>query len=265
MTANILVIDIERQGALMDDVWEGKQYNNWVGPGRVIEPSRTICFAYRWIGERKTHFVAEWDWDLPQDNTSPAPGGGHRLMIEAARDLLDEADYVVGWNSKNFDVKHLNAGFFNYGITRPMPHVDIDLMLQNKRAMLLPAKSLSYVTKLKGHAGKIKTDPKLRRRLRFSAGDDLAKAKREMERYNKRDVNETLAVYYDMRPWITGMNLGLYNEDGELQCPNCESTHLHRKGIQAGQSYAYQRYQCQNCGKPVKDTRMLTKTEVVGI
>src|SRR6185312_12569394 len=100
MTAKILVIDIERQGALLDEVWEGKQYNTWIGPERTIEPSRTICFAYRWVHEDTTKFVAEWDGDFEQDNTSATPGGGHFLMFRKAQELLSEADYVVGWNSK---------------------------------------------------------------------------------------------------------------------------------------------------------------------
>src|SRR5258708_5204658 len=143
MPAKTLILDIERQGALIDEVWEGKQYRNWIGPERAIEPSRTVCFAYRWEHEAKTRFAAEWQGDFEQDNTSPTPFGGHFFMIEKAHELLDQADYVVGWNSKSFDVKHLRASMYAYNLKPPSPHVDIDLMTECARNFAFPAKSLA--------------------------------------------------------------------------------------------------------------------------
>lgn len=265
MTAKILTLDIERQGALMDEVWEGRQYNTWIGPERVIEPSRTICLAYRWEHEGRTRFIAEWEGDLEQDNASPTPGGGHHNMIMQAHRLFDEADYIVGWNSKSFDVKHLRAAFYAYNLLPPSPHVDIDLMKQCASQFAFPAKSLAYVTKLKGMEGKLKTEKHLRRKLRYADGDVLHKARAAMRRYNIRDVNQTREVFHDMLPWLTGMNVGLYNVDGELRCSNCGSDNLHSRGTARRLSYAYGRYQCQDCGKWVKDTRSFAKTDLVGI
>lgn len=265
MTAKILTIDIERMEALIEG-WEGRQFNNWIGPNRTIEPSRTICFAYRWEHEGRTKFVAEWDDpSLEQDNTSVTPGGGHHNMIMQAHALLDEADYVVGWNSKGFDVKHLRFAFYAYDLLPPSPHIDIDLMKQFGSNFLAPAKSLAYVSKMKGFQGKLEAGSKLRRQLRYATGEELEKAKRAMRRYNIRDVHETRAVYHDMLPWIKGMNLGLFNESGEMQCPNCESTNLQRRGQRPALSYTYPRYQCNDCGKWTSGTKSFHKTELVGI
>lgn len=266
MSAKILVIDIERQSALLDEVWEGRQYDRWIGPNRVIEPSRTVCFAYRWLSEKRTGFVAEWEWDLPQDNTSPTPGGGHEQMILAGRDLMCEADYIVGWNSKHFDVKHLNAGFYAYGLMPPSPHIDIDLMLQSANKMALPAKSMAYVAKLRGMQGKLKNEPMLRRKLRYADGDVLLRAQRAYKRYNKRDVDQTVELYYDMLPWLSGMNLGLFEDDKDgILCSNCGSDHVTYQGLRANATFMYRRFQCQDCFKWGRDRKSFKSTMSVGI
>lgn len=268
MSAKILVLDIERQSALVDGVWEGKQYGSWIGPHRIIEPPRTICFAYRWLhwspGAR-TKFVAEWQFGQPQDNTSYQPGGGHLKMIEKAAALLDEADYVVGWNSKKFDVKHIRAGAWYYNLLPPSPAVDIDLMLQMNRLGTHYSKSMAHAAKVKGLEGKEDVMGQLWRDLRFGKGGVLREAQREMRIYNQRDVDQTAELYYDMLPWIRGLNLGLFSDDEEPQCPNCGSKNIHYRGLTSGLSYRYPRFQCQECGKWGRDTRSCSKVEVVGI
>lgn len=265
--AKILAIDIERQSALVDGVWEGKQYGSWIAPERVIEPPRTICFAYRWIDDpdHKTQFVAEWDGNLPQDNQSHTPGGGHQNMVEQAWDLLSTADYVVGYNSKNFDVKHLNTAFWYYDLTPPAPHVDIDLMKEIARNFNPYAKSMRYVAKAKAMEGKENTENGLWRTLRFGQGDVLRRAQRSMKRYNVRDVDQTVELYYDTRPWLRGMNLGLWAEDGEMHCTNCNSTHITKQGKRPNSTRMYQRFQCQACGKWLKDVHSIQAIDVTGI
>lgn len=268
MSAKILCLDIERQSGLVDGVWEGKQWGSWIAPNRLIEPPRTICFAYRWLHwkpDARTKFVAEWQGNLPQDNTSYTPGGGHRAMIEKAAELFDEADYVVGWNSKGFDVKHLRAAFWYYGILPPSPHVDIDLMLQLKRIAATYSKSMSFAATAKGLEGKASTPPGLWRDLRFAKGKALREAQRDMKIYNGRDVDQTLELFEDMRPWLNGLNLGLFTDDDEPQCPNCESKNIHYRGLTSGTSYRYPRFRCTECGKWGRDTRSESRVNVVGI
>lgn len=266
MSAKILVLDIERQSALVDGVWQlGSRGSSWINPSRIIEPSRTICFAYRWVGSDETQFVAEWDGGLPQDNTSAAPGGGHLKMIEKAHELFDEAHYIVGWNSKNFDIKHLKYHFWMYDMRPPSPHVDIDLMQQCTRNFAPMAKSLSYITKIKGMDGKLPTSGGLWSKLRWSTGDELRAAQREMKRYNINDVDETLAVYYDMRGWLSGMNVGLYTDDDEICCSNCGETHINYRGTAGNRTYKYKRFQCQKCGKWGRDSKSFESVASLGV
>jgi hypothetical protein len=266
VSAKILVLDIERQSALVDGVWQlGSRGSSWIDPSRIIEPSRTICFAYHWLGAEETEFVAEWDGQLPQDNTAAAPGGGHLKMIEKAHELFDAADYIVGWNSKNFDIKHLKYHMWAYNMMPPAPHVDIDLMQQCAKNFAPMAKSLAYITKIKGLEGKAETSKGLWPRLRRSTGDDLRAAQREMKGYNIQDVDQTTEVFYDMRGWLAGMNLGLYDEDGEICCSNCGSTHIQYRGWAGNRTYKYKRFQCKACGKWGRDSKSFQSVQTVGL
>jgi hypothetical protein len=266
LSAKILVLDIERQSALVDGVWQlGSRGSSWINPDRIIEPSRTICFAYHWIGSNATEFAAEWDGGMPQDNRSATPGGGHYAMIARAHALFDAADYVVGWNSKNFDIKHLKYHFWMYDMKPPSPHVDIDLMQQCSRNFAPMAKSLSYITKIKGMEGKASTTKGLWHALRWATGDELRAAQREMKLYNIQDVDQTVEVFYDMRGWLSGMNVGLYDDDGGIRCSNCGSDHIQYRGQAGNRTYKYKRFQCVACGKWGRDAKSFESVPSLGI
>ena len=144
MTPRIAVLDIERQSAIVDGIWELKQ-NGFISPNNLIEPARTICLAWKWLGEDKVNFAAEWQT------------GGHRRMVEKAHAVLDEADYVVGWNSKGFDCKHLRTEFIKAGLFPTSPHRDLDLMVVAKRHFGFMSNRLSYVAQELGAGQKLET------------------------------------------------------------------------------------------------------------
>ncbi|QSM01130.1 DnaQ-like DNA polymerase III subunit [Mycobacterium phage Nanosmite] len=272
MSAKILVLDIERQSALIDGVWDAKPQKSWIRPAQVVEPPRTICFAYKWIGEDKTRFEAEWMYPGEQDNTSVAPGGGHKVMIDKAHALLDEADYVVGYNSRYFDMGHLRTSFVAYDHLRnnpPSPWVDIDLYQQlNRVANGFFSRRLAYISEVLGLEGKEKTGGEdLWRTLRWAQGDVLRRAERKMKKYNIRDVDLTEELYYELRPWLTGLNVGLYEDDATdlVSCPNCGSGHLQYRGQAGNRTYIYRRFQCQDCGKWGRDRNSFKSVASLGI
>jgi hypothetical protein len=85
------------------------------------------------------------------------------------------------------------------------------------------------------------------------AGDD--KAWKEMKEYQIQDVNLLVDLYEKLRPWIKNHpSVPLYNflEEG---CVACGSLKLQRRGYEKTGSGAYQRFQCQNCGKWMKGAK----------
>ena len=251
MPARIVYLDIERQSGVADGIWELRQ-RNWLNPGQIIERPRTICFAWRWEGESETQFAAEWD------------RGGQKAMIAKAHQVLDEADFVVGWNSRNFDVKHLRTEMILHEMTPPSPHKDIDLMIQAKRAFGFLSNRMSYIAEQLGQKGKMETGgSELWKALRTAKGQELAQARQTMAEYNCRDVELTQELYMLMRPWLTGVNLPLYDdESGDLgpHCPACSSPRIQYRGVSRNTSYSYRRFQCQECGKWGRSTQSIAKT-----
>ncbi len=253
MSAKIVVLDIERQSAVVDGVWDLKQ-NGWISPSNLIEPARTICLAWKWLEDESVSFAAEWD------------RGGHKKMVEKAWEVLDEADYVVGWNSKGFDCKHLRTEFVKEGLTPPSPHRDIDLMMVAKRNFGFMSNRLSFVAQELGVGSKLSTGGgDLWRTLRYGKGQALKDAKQLMQAYNEQDVLLTEEVYHKLLPWVDGLNIPLYNQSEEVSCSNCGSTNIHYRGIQVAATRSYHRFQCQQCGKWGRENKCVNTVASSGV
>lgn len=248
MAARIAVLDIERQSGIADGIWELKQ-NGWLNPSQVVERPRTICFAYKWLGESDIHFHAEWD------------RGGAKGMVKKAHRVMDEADFIVGWNSKGFDIPHLRTEMIVHNLTPPSPHKDIDLMLQAKRHFKFLSNRMNEVAKMLDQKGKIATGGgDLWRRLRTSKGDDLREARQLMAEYNVRDVALTEELHTLMSPWLSGVNLAAYRDVDAPICPVCESENIQYRGLARTATRSYRRFQCQACGKWGRDTASVAGT-----
>lgn len=251
MSPRIAILDIERQSAIVD-VWDLKQ-SGYISPSNIIEPARTICFAWKWLDERKVNFAAEWN-------------GGHKKMVRKAWDVLDEADYVVGWNSKGFDCKHLRTEIIKEGLTPPSPHRDLDLMITAKRHFNFMSNRLSFVAQELGVGRKLDTGGgDLWKTLRNGKGQALKDARQHMQAYNEQDVLLTEEVYHKMLPWVDGLNIPLYSQSEEVSCSNCGSTKIHYRGIQVAATRSYHRFQCQDCGKWGKENKCVTSVPASAI
>lgn len=249
MTARIAVLDIERQSGIADGIWDLRQ-NGWLNPGQVIERPRTICFAYKWLGEPEVFFHAEWD------------KGGAKAMVKKAHKVFDEATHIIGFNSRRFDVPHLRTEMIIHELPPPSPHSDIDLMVQAKKHFKFLSNRMGEIAKVLDQDGKLSTGGSdLWRKLRTSKGQDLLEARQLMGKYNCRDVQLTEELYLLMRPWMTGINIPLYNEtDGTPLCAVCESPNIHYRGFARSLSRSYRRFQCIDCGKWGRDTASVAGT-----
>lgn len=254
MTARIVFLDIERTWGVAEGIWQLKQ--SWINPSQMIEQPRTICLAWKWEGEDRTQFAAEWQ------------RGGHTAMVLKAHKVLDEADYVVGWNSKGFDVKHLRTEFILADLTPPSPHKDIDLMLTARKNFGFMSNRMGFIAEQLDLKGKTATGgAELWKKLREAKGSELADARDLMAGYNCRDVELTQELYYLMRPWVTGLNLPTHEEGESVgpSCSNCNSDDVHYRGIQVATSRRYRRFQCQQCGKWGRETASDGSVGAVGV
>ena len=229
----ILFLDLETSPNLAY-VWG--LWNQNVSINQMVNSTEVICFGARWYGQRKVQF-------------SSVHHDGKANMLKAIHELLDEADAVVGWNSAAFDMKHLRREFIENDMLPPSPTKDIDLMKTARNQFKFPSNKLDYVAQKLGIGQKVKHSG-FELWTKCMAGDD--KAWREMKKYQLQDVNLLVELYEKMLPWIKTHPVHL--SEG-LVCTNCGSGHLQARGLARTASGAYQRYQCQGCGKWLRGTK----------
>lgn len=225
----ILVLDIETRPN-MAYVWGLWDQN--IGLNQIIETGTVISFAAKWYGKKKVHFYSDYH-------------DGHDNMIKAAWNMINDADAVVHFNGKAFDIKHLNREFVLGGLHPPSPHKDIDLLSIVKQRFKFASNKLQHVSQELGIGSKLQHDG-FDLWVRCMANDD--KAWNMMRRYNRQDVVLTEEVYERLRPWIKNhpnVNIGTSRPDA---CPTCGSDHLQARGTASTNIAIYQRWQCQACG-----------------
>lgn len=230
-----LVIDIETTPHLG---WVWSLWDQNVALSQVEQVGTVMCFAAKWVGEKQVIFASDHH-------------DGHRPMLQQAWNLLDEADEVVGYNSKNFDLKHLAREFLVAGMSPPAPWVDIDLLPHVKRRFRFMSNKLDHVARELDLGGKVQHQGfELWRGC--IAGDE--KSWRLMRRYNRQDVILTEALYERLRPWITaGVNRQLEHPDG---CSRCGAGYLIRRGFCHTNVGRYVQLQCKNCGGYMRGGRV---------
>jgi hypothetical protein len=228
----ILMVDIETAPNL---AWCWGLWQQNVALSQLVKSTEMLSFASKWLGVPETEFRSVFhDGKLP--------------MVERAHALLDEADAVMGWNSKSFDAKHLNREFLEAGLGPPSPYKHIDLMLTAKKKFKFPSNKLQYVSTLLGLAGKVQHSG-FELWVRCMAGDP--EAWEEMKTYNIQDTELLEDVYHKLLPWIDGHpNVNLYGPelDEKYRCPRCASANVQKRGFAYTSISAFQQYACMECG-----------------
>jgi DNA polymerase elongation subunit (family B) len=200
---------------------------------QIQETGRVMCFAARWQGEREIQFFGE-------------KKHGHKETILAAHKLLDEADAVLTYNGKGFDVPTLNKEFLKYGIRPPSPAHHIDLYLVVKSRFRFASNKLDHICEELGIGRKVRHEGQ---ELWTKCMEGDKKAWKNMEKYNRHDVVLLEGLYKQILPWIDQHpNRGLYLKAEKPTCTNCGSHNLQRRGLQTTRTQKYARFQCQDCG-----------------
>lgn len=236
-----LVLDIETSPNLAY-VWGLWDQN--VGINQIVESQTVLCFAARWLGKKKVIFHSDHH-------------DGHDEMVKAAWELINEADAVIHYNGKGFDIKHLNREFLLAGLGPPSPHKDIDLLTACRSRFKFPSNKLDYVAQALGLGKKVK-HAGMELWIGCMRGDD--ESWKTMRRYNIGDIQLTEDLYYELLPWIKHHpHVGLYT--GDLHsCTNCGGLDLMRRGYLRTSASVFQRYCCNDCGAWSRGSHRLTDT-----
>jgi DNA polymerase elongation subunit (family B) len=241
----LLIIDIETSPNLAH-VWGMWQQN--VGKNQLLEPTHMMCFAAKFVGEEKVHFYSEYHH-------------GREKMVRAAHKLLSEADAVIHYNGKRFDIPHLHREFLLLGLFPPAPFKQIDLLEVVKRQFEFPFNALAYVSKALGLPGKVDTGG---HELWIACLNNSKKAWNQMKAYNIQDVVLLEPMYLMLLPWIPSHpSWGAY--EGEDVCPNCGSSQLVREGYAYTAMGQFQRFHCADCKRWSRSNKRVGGTKVANI
>lgn len=198
---------------------------------QLIDSSYTLCWAAKWYGEDTIYF------DSIHRSTP-------KQMTRRIHKLLDEADAVIHYNGKKFDIPTLNRDFLLQGLTPPSPYKQIDLLTTVRTQFRAPSNKLDYWAQKLSIGHKVKHEGH-ELWLKCMNGDDEAWSR--MEEYNINDVDILEKLYDKVRPWIKNHpNHAVYT--GDAVCPNCGGKHLQRRGVVTTSTLKYQRYRCKDCG-----------------
>jgi len=196
-----------------------------------------MCYAAKWLGDNKLMFGA-------------VKKSSNKKMLTGIHKLLDEADAVIHYNGKRFDIPSLNKEFLLHNMFPPAPFKEIDLLTVARGKFRFVSNKLDYVAQSLG-LGKKTSHEGHELWVQCMAG--IPKAWKTMEEYNKNDVILLEKVYERFKPWIKNhLNHNILENTG-LSCPTCTSKSFQRRGYNLTSTGKYQRYQCRTCGNWFRD------------
>ena len=256
MAAKILVLDIETQRAIVETF---NLFRPFIGIDQVQVPTRVLCFAAKWRGADDVIFKSAWN-DGDEDS--------YRRMLQAAWDLLDEADIVVTWNGDRFDVQWFESEFVRLGLGRPAPYKSIDLIKTLKKYFKggLMSMKLDWSSRMVLKDRKVShSGVDLWWDIRHGVRAERRAARKLMREYNEHDVRLTERLFEHYLPYLHTLNLALYEpNDGELRCTKCAGTDLKKDGVKSFVTTAgvFQMWRCKSCGATSRGSKRADTTEL---
>jgi hypothetical protein len=243
MSIRVLRIDIETAPNLAY-VWG--LFKETVVIDRLIEPGYTLCYAAQWEGEEEMLF----------DSVHQSPMDD---MLSDLHDLLEEADVVVHYNGKKFDMPVINREFVKHGFLPPSPYQQIDLYHTVRRNFRFASNKLDFVARELGLGAKVQHKgmdlwKDCMATMDYDFGEQcpehIEQAWKEMQQYNEQDVVLLGRLYERLQPWVPNHpNRALFMDvDADPACPSCGSSDVRFKGYKHTRTMRYKQYQCNDCG-----------------
>jgi RNase_H superfamily len=245
----ILLVDIET-APILGYCW-GLWENN-LALNQVKSDWHLLSWSAKWLGDPASKIMY-------QDQRKAKDIEDDKDLLLGIWTLLDQADVVIGQNSKAFDVKKLNARFILNGMQPPSSFKQIDTMLIAKKHFAFTSNKLEYMTnKLCTKYKKLKTKKYQGFELWSECLKRNPEAWKEMEKYNKYDVLSLEELYYKLIPWDNSVNFNVYANDLTLRC-TCGSESFMSKGYYYSATGKFSRHRCNSCGSEIRGvTNLLT-------
>jgi len=200
-----------------------------------------MSFAWKELGKKKVYVKALCDYPGYKDDPY-----NDKALLQDLRNMLDDADLVIGHNSDRFDNKKANARFLFHNIEQPSHYDKADTLKMARAIGKFDSNSLNNLGKYLGLGEKVGSHAGLCIDCLYGN----KKAWKAMKKYNKQDVTLTELVYNKLKAWAgTHPNMQKYRTDAEqVICRICAGINLSRRGYTAKATLWRQRYKCKDCG-----------------
>jgi uncharacterized protein YprB with RNaseH-like and TPR domain len=205
----------------------------------VKEEWYMLCFAYKWLGEKKTHVVG-----LPDFKGYKKDMKDDYHVVKKLHELFEQAEVIIAHNGDAFDIKKANSRFIFHGMDPTHPFKTIDTLKLARNRFKFDSNKLDYLGQILKLGRKL---PHTGKHLWFGCMEGHLPSWKLMKAYNIQDVVLLEKVYLKLRGWANGgpnMNMVFGTV---FNCPKCGSSHMKKNGWRYTNTVYYQRYQCFNC------------------
>lgn len=224
-------------------------WNQNIQPSHIVHPTKMMSWGAKWLEEPDV----EWRGLKPD---------GHNRMVKRIWKLLDEADCVIHYNGKSFDVPRIQREFLKMGMPPPSPFKQIDLLLTVRKQFRFDSNKLEEVAKQLGIGRKVEHEGF---GLWLKCLDGEMSAWERMKKYNVQDVRLTEQAYLTkLRPWVVS-HPSVAAFRGEDVCPKCGSADRQRRGKTFLKTASYPRFMCKACKSWYRGTKRIGATGVAEV
>lgn len=246
--SKILLYDIETTPNLAY-VW-GKYEQNVIA---YEEEWHILCFAYKWLDEKRTHVVSLPDFPLYAKEPD-----NDREVVKRLQELFTEADVVIAHNGNSFDQKKSQARMMVHGLAPPTPYRQIDTKVVARRYANFNSNKLGDLGEILGLGSKGETGG-FQTWLGCMSG--VKASWNKMKKYNRQDVVLLEQIYLKLRPWIQNHPSVSLMDNKPKSCPNCGGDSLRKNGYYYTKVSKIQVWHCNDCQAHPR-SRITEKTNV---
>lgn len=206
----------------------------------VLQDWFMICASWQWTDGKRINTSSLLD-DPARFKRKPCDD---YLVVKALRDAIEEADFLIGHNIRNFDYKKLMARIIFHRL-KPLPKPVFVDTLQEARRIGFTSRKLDDLCAKLDLRRKLVHDPDLNMRL-IRAEPSAVK---EYVTYNRGDIPPLVDLYETLKPYMQSHpNHNLHRGDGIDCCPRCGSGNFQSRGWACTSVSRFRRCQCQDCG-----------------
>jgi DNA polymerase III epsilon subunit-like protein len=237
----VLILDIETS-PILAHVW--KLWDNNVALNQVVEDWSILSWSAKWLDNDKIMYMDTRNEKDPRND---------KKIVAGLWKLMDEADVIIGQNSKSFDIPKINSRLFKHGFPKPSSFRQIDTLRLAKKHFKFTSNKLEYLSKsflTDVHKSDHKKFPGHLLWSECLKGN--IEAFKEMQAYNVTDILATESLYKKLQPWDSSLNFNVYHDSLSFKCA-CGSTDFKSKGFVYSNSGKFKRYICQKCGSESVD------------